>query len=312
MSGSFTDWQGDFLAHHGVLGQKWGVRHYQNPDGSLTPEGREHYGYTLSKKDVQKINKAIEKKGVRDARLREAHTIPKGTMVYRTTANDSEGESGTTYVSYMDVDRNHYKGGWIRNQSGGKAVFENSYTLNEDLKVPSRKEAMEVVNDVVGKNKDLIKKTVDAWAEAAMPTSSAAWQEWVWNKEYETGKFDRQEKELRKQFVDEKLKEYGSFTPNEAAFFAMQTFGVNKPLRDKVMKELSARGYNAMTDEASVGGQGGFGREGADPIIIFDRSGKLDKKSSKEIKRNEDDEYNRKYNKAISKSWRWDRRNDQW
>lgn len=23
----------------------WGVRRYQNPDGSLTPEGREHYGY---------------------------------------------------------------------------------------------------------------------------------------------------------------------------------------------------------------------------------------------------------------------------
>lgn len=32
------------LMHYGVKGMKWGVRRYQNKDGSLTSEGRTHYG----------------------------------------------------------------------------------------------------------------------------------------------------------------------------------------------------------------------------------------------------------------------------
>lgn len=39
----------DELYHHGVKGQKWGVRRYQNADGSLTPEGSKHYAKTISK-----------------------------------------------------------------------------------------------------------------------------------------------------------------------------------------------------------------------------------------------------------------------
>jgi len=33
-----------YLAHHGIKGQKWGVRRYQNPDGSYTDEGKRRYG----------------------------------------------------------------------------------------------------------------------------------------------------------------------------------------------------------------------------------------------------------------------------
>jgi hypothetical protein len=33
-----------YLAHHGIMGQKWGIRRYQNEDGTLTPEGKKRYG----------------------------------------------------------------------------------------------------------------------------------------------------------------------------------------------------------------------------------------------------------------------------
>ena len=36
---------GNELTHWGVKGQKWGVRRYQNPDGTLTEAGKKHYYY---------------------------------------------------------------------------------------------------------------------------------------------------------------------------------------------------------------------------------------------------------------------------
>lgn len=43
----------DELYHHGIKGQKWGIRRFENPDGTLTPEGKERYG-SISKKERKK------------------------------------------------------------------------------------------------------------------------------------------------------------------------------------------------------------------------------------------------------------------
>lgn len=45
------------LYHHGILGQRWGVRRFQNKDGSLTPAGKKRYADPVSDSDKQQIVK---------------------------------------------------------------------------------------------------------------------------------------------------------------------------------------------------------------------------------------------------------------
>jgi len=60
------------LYHHGILGQKWGRRRFQNEDGSLTAAGRERYNVGKSKKDGPVDVKKAYGKAARTAALNKA------------------------------------------------------------------------------------------------------------------------------------------------------------------------------------------------------------------------------------------------
>ena len=57
----------DELYHHGILGMKWGVRRYQNKDGSLTSAGVRHLANQEARAEIKKIKASAKADAVRIA-----------------------------------------------------------------------------------------------------------------------------------------------------------------------------------------------------------------------------------------------------
>ena len=53
--------ENNYLTHHGIKDQRWGIRRYQNKDGSLTPAGRKRYGNKDSEESIQEMRSRLLK-----------------------------------------------------------------------------------------------------------------------------------------------------------------------------------------------------------------------------------------------------------
>jgi hypothetical protein len=58
-----TEFETNYLAHHGIKGQKWGIRRFQNPDGTWTDAGKNRYNDSTSRT----VNAKDTTRGMSDA-----------------------------------------------------------------------------------------------------------------------------------------------------------------------------------------------------------------------------------------------------
>lgn len=99
-----------YLIHYGILGQKWGVRRFQNEDGTLTEEGIRRYGKLIDKagsseKYKKKLNKFERKIDVGGSRNYISDYDSKKEVLRKTKRFDRESHEKMHEVGNSAADR---------------------------------------------------------------------------------------------------------------------------------------------------------------------------------------------------------------
>ena len=118
------DYYSNELYHHGIKGQKWGVRRFQYSDGTLTPQGRKRYGGNTSEmeKRVENILRKPVKHLVNSVRTQVTGKqyvdgyLAKGTTLARIQTSQ-EFEKFAFYATYKKHDMDEYMGLFGKNLS---------------------------------------------------------------------------------------------------------------------------------------------------------------------------------------------------
>ena len=90
----FSSAPNDYLMHYGIKGQKWGIRRYQNPDGTLTAEGKARYGFGDQTND--KIDHYHLRRFTKGKTVNEIANNIRNTKGYKNLISDYVKESNDT------------------------------------------------------------------------------------------------------------------------------------------------------------------------------------------------------------------------
>ncbi len=261
------------LYHHGVKGQKWGVRRYQYADGTLTPDGKKRYNKATSDRVSTMMNQKV-KYVVNSARTQITGKqyvdgyLKQGTTFARIQTS-KEFENFAFYATYKKSDTDKYMGLFgknltsraakeaklaeevsnatgdvvdikkaqeLRSRSDSMKVYQLRLESTKKLRVPSDENASDITAKLL-KEKDfkgnVIASIVDSKEKMKRP----------------------QQQILFKQAQNALRKEPDKLTSSEKVAiykaFNLSLVNHNKQeiaAQDRFYSELKKKGYNAILD----------------------------------------------------------------
>lgn len=309
------------IYHYGVKGMKWGVRRYQNKDGSLTNAGKKRYNEedgSSRKNPIQKhkdklIQKYIEKGYSKSAAEVAAKQRMRAELVVGTVAAVSVAVIATkaaTRIGQDYCDKVIKSGVEIQNiGANGKATFKDSPfygAINRGDKLAYRmlypwekrfmaKDSLGDAYDGIYNNK--IKLTQNIKRASVKNARKALYDKMGSDPEFKKDVLDTIKSTMygnnaEKVFKSNPARFYDKFN-RALATPEFQNKGINK----KFYSELEKRGYNAVLDINDTR-YSGYKDIAKSPTIFFG-DGKWEKIGNKKISDIKIDENRVKYSLAI-------------
>ena len=163
------NYEEEYLAHHGTKGQRWGVRRFQNSDGSLTAAGK--LRYSVDKKVDPKSAEKLKKRQVKEDAKLERLKIKEASKNENRKEKLEKKKSHISNKEYVKTlsdeklkainNRDIAENTWLKNHPEKKTV--GRYIADDLLKPAFEKAMKEQVNNYVNKFVNYsTKKVVDS------------------------------------------------------------------------------------------------------------------------------------------------------
>lgn len=249
-----------YIMHHGIKGMRWGIRRYQNPDGSLTELGRARLNKIYSKiepdDEQNRKRKNVELQGV--SRIDDdTDVIKKGTRLGRFSNTNKEQQRNNTYMYLTRDDEDAYENmaseGTLGFNNIPERIFKYEMSAVKDIKVVSGEKVLKDVMDKYG-NKEIR----DAY-DLIRDTQSKGKTSFT----YSANKLRGKEKWAAERMKDAELK---------VSHFLEKSIYKDTKISSELADKYTKLGYDAMVDAEDY--FGGFEY----PLIMFNP-----KKSTKTI-----------------------------